>query len=241
MRGRVLVTRPEPEARATADRLTRIGFDPIVLPLTRIVALHPQAPDPGRFDMVAVTSANAIRHAPQGLLGRLTSLPCAVVGERTAAAARAAGLDVAIVGEADAAALGQLIAGTKRPGHRVLHLCGRHVAGGLADALSRHDIVTEELATYDAVIEDHGDAEITAILADPPDAVLLYSPRAANAFLALLDRPDGCKAVEHMVFVCISPGVAARFEARPEVAPLVAATPSETAILSVLESRFGDL
>ena len=241
MRGRVLVTRPEPEARATADRLTRIGFDPIVLPLTRIVALHPQAPDPGRFDMVAVTSANAVRHAPQELLGRLASLPCAVVGERTAAAARAAGLDVAIVGEADAAALGQLIAGTIRPRDRVLHLCGRHVAGGLADTLSRHDIVTEELATYDAVIEDHGDAQIAAILADPPDAVLLYSPRAANAFLALLDRPDGCKAVEHMVFVCISPGVAARFEARPEVAPLVAATPSETAILSVLESRFGDL
>ena len=71
---RVLVTRPEPGASETARRLEELGFVPIKLPLQEIFAL-PVGTDAirSKIGAVAVTSANAIRHAPRGLLARLAA------------------------------------------------------------------------------------------------------------------------------------------------------------------------
>lgn len=85
----VLVTRPEPGASATARALAGRGFEPIVLPLTRTepVACGPLGDQ--AYDALALTSANAIRHASVELTGRAAALPVYAVGEATAAAARA--------------------------------------------------------------------------------------------------------------------------------------------------------
>src|SRR5687767_7485784 len=88
---RVLVTRPEPGASETAQRLEALDFMPLKLPLHEIKPLSVNAAViPTRVAAVAVTSANAIRHAPGELLERLLSVPCFAVGEATATTARAA-------------------------------------------------------------------------------------------------------------------------------------------------------
>ena len=75
---RVLVTRPQPGADRTAARLQEAGFEPIVLPLSEIVAVAPALPAslPGA---VAISSANAVRLLTEwgidGLQGHYFSPP----------------------------------------------------------------------------------------------------------------------------------------------------------------------
>ncbi|TIM00109.1 MAG: uroporphyrinogen-III synthase, partial [Mesorhizobium sp.] len=78
---RVLVTRPEPGASRTAQRLEDLGFKPILLQLTETVALPVDADRvAANAAAVAVTSANAVRHAPKEISAALAGLPCHAVG-----------------------------------------------------------------------------------------------------------------------------------------------------------------
>lgn len=122
---RVLVTRPEPGASATARALRSAGFDPVVLPLTEIRPL----PIPETFfpvvDAVALTSANAIRHAPDRLLAEIRTVPVHAVGATSARAAREAGFADVTAGPGDAVGLASAMSQTLAPGSTVLYLCGK--------------------------------------------------------------------------------------------------------------------
>ena len=58
---RLLVLRPEPGASATAERACGRGLDAVVISLFAIEAIEWVAPDPGGFDALLLTSANAVR------------------------------------------------------------------------------------------------------------------------------------------------------------------------------------
>ncbi|WP_292579699.1 uroporphyrinogen-III synthase, partial [Mesorhizobium sp.] len=73
---------------------------------------------------VAVTSANAVRHAPKALVASLAELPCHAVGKRTAEACRAVGFLSVAEGPGDAEALADAIAGGLA-GKAIVYLCGR--------------------------------------------------------------------------------------------------------------------
>src|SRR5262245_6534472 len=106
MRGRVLVTRPEPGASHTARRLAGAGFEPVILPLTEIRPLpFHRIAGVGAADAIAVTSANAIRHAPQDLISALRQKPLFAVGGETARAAKNAGFADVFEGPGDSAGL----------------------------------------------------------------------------------------------------------------------------------------
>jgi uroporphyrinogen-III synthase len=78
-----------------------------------------EAPEPGSFDGLVLTSANAIRHGGEQLQG-LRRLKVYAVGDATAEAAREAGFDVAATGDAG---IDRLL-GSVEPGLRLVHLCG---------------------------------------------------------------------------------------------------------------------
>ena len=152
MRGRILVTRPEPQASRTAARLKVDGFEPVLLPLTRTVPLNvAPTPTPEPQDVLAVTSANGLRHAPRDLLEAFAQTPCFVVGRKTGAQARAAGFTNAIEGPGDALGLAEAIAhGAPRPG-RVVYLCGRVRLPAFEQVLARAGIACRTVETYDTV------------------------------------------------------------------------------------------
>lgn len=162
-----LVLRPEPGNSATRARLEDAGVRAIGLPLFETVAVDWSPPDPAGFDALLLTSANAARHAGAGL-ARLTHLPVVAVGAATAAAARAAGLQVIVTGEGDA-----MHAATLAGRRRLLHLAGR-----------------DHLPIPGATISIVYASELRAVAADELDAavdavVLLHSARAARRFVAL--------------------------------------------------------
>lgn len=124
----VAVLRPEPGNSETVRRLRVAGLEAIALPLFAAAQRDWVPPEASAHDALFITSANAIRHAGPGL-GTLATLPVLAVGGASAAAAREAGLVVAMTGHADAADLAARA--VARGYRRALHLAGAdHVAPG---------------------------------------------------------------------------------------------------------------
>ncbi len=95
----LVILRPEPGASGSVAAAEALGLEARCHPLFVADPLAWQLP-PGPFDALLVTSANAVR-----LAGDLPRLPVHAVGEASAAAARAAGLAVATVGDGGVEAL----------------------------------------------------------------------------------------------------------------------------------------
>jgi uroporphyrinogen-III synthase len=98
-----------------------LGLEILACPLFKIEPVEWDAPDPSDYDVLLLTSANAVRNAGP-MLSRLRSLPAHVVGKATAMAAEEAGLRVVNVGWAGAA---ELLA-TLPTSARILHPPGEH-------------------------------------------------------------------------------------------------------------------
>lgn len=216
---RLLVTRAEPGATATAARIAATGADALVAPLLVIEPLVWTPPE-GRFDALALTSANAARHAGPGLAA-FAHLRCLAVGGATAAAARAAGLaDVTSV-DGDAQALFDAAAGLSR----VLHLTGRDRTA----VVLQSGLTVVAVPVYRARLVSLADAAVQALEEGGIDAVLLASARTARHFAAECDRLGLDRAT--IAIAAISPAVAAA--AGPGWrAVAVAAAPNDTALLA---------
>ncbi|MEQ1952773.1 uroporphyrinogen-III synthase [Mesorhizobium sp. CN2-181] len=237
----MLVTRPQPGAARTARRLAELGHRPVELPLTKTVALPVDETSLGpAADAVAVTSANALRHAPASLLARLADRPCFAVGERTAAEARERGFRKVTAAAGDAASLAGLIEERVRSGATVAYLTGKVRLGDFevrAVDAGMNFVVAE---TYDTQDIDYPPQRLAEIFgAEPIDAVLLYSANAAGCF-SRLRRPEGFEdLMARAAYLCMSSRVADRLAKQTKARILVAPEPSEAALLGLLEHVAG--
>jgi uroporphyrinogen-III synthase len=175
MSATLLILRPQPGADRTAARVRALGLAPVIAPLFTVRPLAWTAPE-GPFDAVMLTSANAARHAGDGLTPYL-KLPCHAVGEATAEAACEAGFLDIVTGTADGAALA---AGMADAGIRsALWPCG------LDRAASDHaGIRIAAVPVYESKPIEFLPSEAEAALRAGAVA-LLHSRRAAACFAAL--------------------------------------------------------
>lgn len=232
---RVLVTRPLPQATRVAKRLAALGHEAVIAPALEIFLTGAPVPD-GTFDLILATSAQAFggwtaRHAIQ-------SAPAACVGEKTAQAARAAGLAVEFVAPR-AEALAECLIARKKPG-AALYLAGRERKPVLERRLGGAGWRLEIVETYDArPVASWPEGVVAALRGGRIDAVLHYSPRSAGAALALIG--DGAARLSHF---CLSSEVANICrQAAPGARILTASQPDEEALLNLLgsvELRRGD-
>lgn len=234
---RVLVTRPEPGAARTALRLAELGFEPVVLPLSEIRPLPVDADMvPAGAGVVALTSANAARHAPPELIARLAGLPCHAVGSATAHAARAAGFRQVLEGHGDALSLAERIAASFSG--TLVYLCGRVRFPAFEARLAAAGVRVHAVESYDTAGVAYADEEVSARLAGRPvDAVLLASAKAADAIARLAARPQIGHLFAGASFFALSGRIAtALAEAGGGIAE-AAAVPTERALLGLLEAR----
>jgi uroporphyrinogen-III synthase len=205
---KLLVLRPEPGASETAERAAKLGLEPVVTPLFAIRPFPGPAIDAERYDAVLVTSANGARHAPAGL----TALPCFAVGERSAAAAKAAGFADVRAGPSDGLAAAALMAATGVK--RALHVCGRDHLPAEAAGVS-----IERRVVYSA--EPLAQAPFAG-----PAVALIHSPRAGTRFAEL---------AEDKAAIAIAAISAAAAEAAGEgwAAAAVAEAPRDDALLEL--------
>ena len=108
---RLLVTRPELECERTAALLRSRGHEVLLLPLLRIEAIADAELGAGPWTAAVFTSANAIRAiTDHRRFGEIATLPAYVVGQRTGAAAIAAGFAPVMSADGDVNDLVRLIA-----------------------------------------------------------------------------------------------------------------------------------
>ncbi|RAZ74853.1 uroporphyrinogen-III synthase [Mesorhizobium atlanticum] len=231
---RVLVTRPEPGASRTARRLEALGFQPVLLPLTETRPLPVETSIGADAIAVAVTSANAVRHAPRALIASLAELPCHAVGKRTAEACRAAGFLVVTEGPGDAEALADLIAGGVA-GKAIVYLCGLVRFQAFEQRLTAAGVDVQPIETYDTTGMDYSDADVVARLSGRPvEAALLYSAKASAALVSLIARPALRQLFEKTQFLTLSARVAGPLEGIAGQAIGIASQPEEDALLALL-------
>lgn len=231
---RVLVTRPEPSASATAQALRAAGFEPVVLPLTGIRPLEIGETALPAFDAVALTSANAIGHAPQWLRASILTVPVHAVGATTAQSAREAGFADIVVGPGDAAGLAAAMGKALAPGSAVLYLCGRVRKPEFEEGLRNCGIRVIPVETYDTVPTDLADVDMRKLDAGALFAIFVHSAEAAKALALLAKRPAAMHAFESAHLVAISRRAAALVEAVFAGRIVVAREPTEAAMIKAL-------
>ncbi|AZO10692.1 MULTISPECIES: uroporphyrinogen-III synthase [unclassified Mesorhizobium] len=230
----VLVTRPEPGASRTARRLEAQGFQPVLLPLTTTRALPVEADVVRGAAAVAVTSANAVRHAPKELIAALAALPCHAVGKRTAEACRTAGFSSVSEAAGDAEALAAAI-GSDLAGKAIVYLCGRVRFPVFEERLAAAGVQVHAMETYDTAQLSYTDEEIQARLSGwSPDMVLLYSANAAAALSRLARRPALRGVFEKAAFFALSARVGGALDGIAEGRIHIAPQPDEDALLRLL-------
>lgn len=233
---RVLVTRPQPGADETATRVAAMGFAPVLLPLTRIMAVEPQRlPDPANVDAVTVTSANALRHVPGALLAALAAKPVFAVGDATAAAAERAGFHDVRSASATARELAALIGGAVPRGGRVLHLTGTVRTAGFEEDLRGRGLEVGIVEFYCAEPIEHADADLADRLAGGAIwGATVLSTRAGELLAALAARAAAQPALQEARFFCISDKAAAPLLHLGAERVSVSAEPTEEGVLALL-------
>jgi len=248
---RVLVTRPEPGATHTAGLLRARGHEPVLLPLTRTVAITASAPAlrGGRPAAYVVTSAAALRHwAALGFAPEQLRTPLYAVGVATGEAARSAGFADVRIGAGDGEALAARLIADAAGGRialsgdaLLLYVAGRVRRSRFGDLLQSAKMPFNTVEIYDTEeISYSTDFLSRCFSMDRPVAVLLYSRNAASILFDKLLSGIDDKPLQNNVFLCMSDYVSAAVPHRFADRVFVAAAPNETDLLKLLES-FSDL
>ena len=231
---RLAVTRPRPDGERTAAALRARGHDVLLAPLLQ---LEPVAADlSGDWAGVVVTSANALR-ATDGKLGALLSLPLYAVGAHSAEAGRDTGFATVHTAEGDARALTRLVASEagKLRGPLV-HLAAEQRAADLGAELRSHGVTVTTRVVYRMLALPLPLELSDALRAGGLDAVLHYSKRSAETFLAGASMTGLNAQALGIRHLCLSEQVAAPLAAAGAENVAVAGMPDESAMISLIGS-----
>lgn len=238
MGSRILVTRPEPGAGQTGDRLDAAGFDPVLLPLSKIGPLSDlMIPVDDNVAAVALTSANAVRYLTDEQLRSIADLPVYAVGPATADEARISGLQVDWTDKGSAESLAWEMARRLRQGRKILYLAGRVRRPDFERALAAADVPVDVIEIYDTELVSYTTEKMVDLLSHPPvAAVLVYSVIAAEQISRIVEDPDLSHLLESAVFLCLSKRIGQALKGVSETQITVARKPDEEAVLEILTS-----
>jgi uroporphyrinogen-III synthase len=233
---RVVLTRPKEDSERTAEAVRARGHDVLVAPLLRIEPVNAEVRP--NWGGVIITSANAAaalaaHPAREGLI----KLPVFAVGKRSADAARLVGFTNITTAGGDVRDLVRTIvehhADAKGP---LLYLAGEDRSGDLLGDLTVHGVAAELVVVYRAVAASLPMALLRALRANQVDAVLHFSRRSAESYIAgsvAMGAATVALAVRHF---CLSEQVAEPLRNAGAKSVAVAMRPDEAAMIELLES-----
>jgi uroporphyrinogen-III synthase len=231
---RMLITRPEPEAQATRERLAALEIEADIAPLMSRQTLHAHLPPPQGFAALALTSTNALRSLSElAPLEPVLDKPVFAVGDRTAHEARQLGFTKVTAAQGTLDSLATAIALARLDGP-VLYPAAKHLSGDLAQALTPHGLMVVTVPVYEMVAEAHLPEAICRDLAtDGFDAILFYSRRTAEIFCALAAPAIAEPQRRNLPVICLSENVAAPLLEHHFTRVLLADHPSEEAMMTL--------
>jgi uroporphyrinogen-III synthase len=232
---RLAVTRPQADGERTATALRARGHQVLVAPLMRV---EPVAADlRGSWAAVIMTSANAPGAiAAHPVRAALIKRPVFAVGRRSADAARAAGFANVTSAGGDVRDLVRLIVERRADASGpLLYLAGEDRAADLIGELTARGMAAEMRIVYRAVTTPFPPALIAALKAREIDAVLHFSRRSADNYLAGAREAGLLAEALAPRHVCLSAPIAEPLVGAGASRIATAARPDEAALIEVLE------
>jgi uroporphyrinogen-III synthase len=234
---RLLVTRPQPDADAQAEKLTALGQDVIAAPLLEVEFLDPgPLPLSGAQALIA-TSRNALRAlAKSRNMDAALRLPLYVVGAATADLARELGFGDIHQGPGTAEELLPLIVSECEAGAGALvHLAGERQAFDLKSGLEDKNFEVAQPILYRINMADSfAETAREALGNGKLDGVILMSPATAQTFMALVDAPELQVIARKLTYFCLSHNVAEPLKALEDARILISSSPREDDLLALI-------
>ena len=235
----VLITRPRVDAEALAEDVSKLGAEPLIVPMIEIETAAGTPPDFAGVQAVLLTSANGARALATHLVAHDPAYGLSVfcVGDATARAATACGFSNVSAAGGDVDALSGLVASRLDPAAGVLfHVAGRHVAGDLGNQLQAIGFSVRRSVLYEALAAaELGEPLRQALSAGTVALALFFSPRTTKTFATLVNAASLASGVAAAVAVCLSEAVAVEARTLPWADCPVAAAPTQRALMSVAE------
>ena len=231
---RILLTRPEHDARRTAATLREMGHEVIVAPLLRIEAASDADLGAEPCAAIIITSANAARAiASNERYYELRHIPVYAVGERSAETMRIAGFSDVTSADGNVEDLARLVAERMEPGSRLLYLAGAERSADLGRALAGFTVHTAVI--YRAVIVENLPLAAVDALAGGIDGVLHFSRRTADAYVSAVGAAGVAElALQGPIHFCLSAGVAEPLLRAGATKVRIAARPDEAALIALV-------
>lgn len=239
---RVLVTRPRERAEELYFLLEDEGAEVIALPLLELLppaddrplaAAAEQIHKYGWVVFASPSAAEALSDALRtaGTQGRIPELKVAVVGPRTAKAAKRLGFTVTLepplpTGEGLLLALRPFLS----PGMEVLLPTAEEGRTELQDGLVELGVNVTRVVAYRSVLAPLDECVWTLLQGSPPDVVLFGSPRTVEVFLEL-GGPQAEAILTHARAVAIGPTTAASLREHGVKPATVAVEPTPAGLL----------
>jgi uroporphyrinogen-III synthase len=226
---RVLITRAQPLADATAGLVAARGFDPLVFPLTQTEVLSDgvRTVEALAKGVMVATSARAVDVLEGAGLGSWVSKQrWAVVGTRAADQLTKLGAMLAVPAARDVTGLIEDLNSQHGP---LTYLAGADRKQALEAAFPTMQVIpvyrAKGLGGFSA------DA-VRDLSAEPPVFALVYSYRGLNLLSQAIDDADLQAAMKQMQWLCLSRDVAAA--APSQAAVHIADAPTQDALLQLL-------
>ena len=203
----VLITRPDPQAALTYNKLMSAGFtvfsEPcqIVKPVESVLQTA---------EAYIITSQNGVEHGLKHIADKDAVI--FAVGDKTAQATEDLGFNIIFSAEGDAQSLIEVILSRWEPDYgKLLHLSGVEISTDISALLSAIGYKAKRQVVYEAVaIQTPSKATLTAINNKEIDAVLFYSAQAVTIFNQWMDQAGLESALETMQAVVMSDRIAER-------------------------------
>lgn len=240
---RVLVTRAQPQADATASLVKALGHQPIVAPLTQVIALESGVDQVRRLiadpaHVMVATSARAVQTLlDAGLLTFVIAARWVVVGQRAADLLENAGAQLVADPAGDVRGLIAVLP-TDRP---LTYLCARDRKPLLEDSVSFHAVIPVYAAR---ALDGFGDLAAEDLRSNGFDCALIYSPRGAELLVDALKQAGLLDLLTNTRWFCLSDEVSQAFSARSQhsvnrVVPhlMVSNVPRQDALLELLDQH----
>jgi uroporphyrinogen-III synthase len=232
---RIVLTRPQEDSERTAAALRARGHEVLIAPLLQVEPVKTDLAT--NWGAVIITSANAAGAlATHPSRDGLIKLPLYAVGKRSADAARQVGFIDIITAGGDLRDLLRIVS-ARRPDAKapVLYLAGEDRSGDLIGDLTVCGIAAEMTVVYRAVTAPFSSALIVALKSGEIDAVLHFSRRSAENYLAGATQAGlagQALAVRHL---CLSAQIAEPFVEAGAARVVVAARPDEASLIALVE------
>ncbi len=205
---RIMVTRADRQAAALTEALKALGAEAVSCP---VIAIEPIAVDPsslhdlGRYDWLALTSANGVDRLRELLRDASRDLPAgikvAAIGPETAARAQEAGMTPTLVPQRFIAEeLADALAAAMAPGARILLARAAGARDVLPDQLRARGARVDVLETYRTVPP----ADVRPRLAASLPGVDIITFTSSSTVRHFIDAVEGALA-DRVRIACIGP------------------------------------